>query len=1035
MIRLKQCMKRKCMYILGIWMFLSIPYAMGQQSQTVQGIIKDQTGQVLVGAGIRIVESSEPGTKSNEDGRYTINVAPGQTLQFSYVGYEPKKVLVTSEQTVIDIVFEMSKKQELQEVVVIGYGAVKKEDLTGSVVNVKMDDIKDVPTLSIDNALQGRVAGMDVMSTTGEPGSSATIRIRGTRSITADNEPLIVVDGVMDAVQSIADINATDIEDITILKDASSTAIYGSRGANGVIIITTKKGFNTPKPTIRMKTDYGIAQIPRYLDIMNATEFAQYYNDYAFNSTTFFTDLTPSSPMSDYPFPDPWAHGEGTNWTKAITRVAPYQDQSLSVSGGSNNSAYYSSFGYNNTDGIIRNSGAERYTFRFKVDYDLLKNVKVGYNLSFTKRDQDRNMAAIGGQQPWNAAIYLSPFIGPEDSFNPIYNNGQAINNPMHYINLGTNNEVLQTTGHVGYIQIKPMRNLEIKSQFSHWGTQTHDYRYESSLMPTKSEEEGGTAYRREYDVTTLLSETTASYKFQRNNLHFADALVGFTASDRRYNNLTLQGKGYLIDDNKWNNMNAIADKENYTASSTFEKVVKSSILGRFNYNFRNTYYITFTGRYDMASNFAANQKGGFFPSAAIKWSSKNESFMANISWLDELSFRLSAGRTGNDGIPPYRALGALASSTNGYLFDGSQPLMYYPSRLESKNLTWEKTDSYNAATDISLFRNRVNLTFEAYLSYTRDLLLTPQLPSHTGFSSKYANLGKTRNKGVELSVETRNIASPKFFWRTNFTFMRNKQMVDDIGQYSEVSVFNSYGNNVFMMYGYKAGYPLNALWGLQYEGVWHDQEEIIRNEKTKTYVSAAAAWYKPGYQKYLDVNQSGNIDSEDLIYLGNADPWLQGGLQNTFKYQKLSLGVYVAYSLGGKIYNISEQWLGSGSFSTNQYRYMLDAYHPIRNPNSNLPGAGNIDNLISSRMVHDATYVRLKNVSLGYVFNTKKVTKNIISDVTFTVAGENLYLWKKYNGFDPDVTTAGTSSTLRRIDNGAYPKARTVVFSLQLKY
>jgi len=294
-------------------MFLSIPYAMGQQIQTVQGIIKDQTGQVLVGAGIKIVESSEPGTKSNEEGRYTINVAPGQTLQFSYVGYEPKKALVTSEQMVIDIVFEMSKKQELQEVIVIGYGAVKKEDLTGSVVNIKMDDIKDVPTLSIDNALQGRVAGMDVMSTTGEPGSSATIRIRGTRSITADNEPLIVVDGVMDAVQSIADINATDIEDITILKDASSTAIYGSRGANGVIIITTKKGFNTPKPTIRLKTDQGISRIPRYLDIMNASEFAQYYNDYAFNSTTFFTDLTPSSPMSDYPFPDPWAHGAGTN--------------------------------------------------------------------------------------------------------------------------------------------------------------------------------------------------------------------------------------------------------------------------------------------------------------------------------------------------------------------------------------------------------------------------------------------------------------------------------------------------------------------------------------------------------------------------------------------------------------------------------------------------------------------------------------------------------------------------------------------------
>jgi TonB-linked SusC/RagA family outer membrane protein len=459
------------------------------------------------------------------------------------------------------------------------------------------------------------------------------------------------------------------------------------------------------------------------------------------------------------------------------------------------------------------------------------------------------------------------------------------------------------------------------------------------------------------------------------------------------------------------------------------------SLLSRFNYNYRNTYYFTFTGRYDKASNFAASYKGGFFPSGAFKWSSKNEEFLADVRWLDELSLRLSAGRTGNDGISAYRSLGAMSSSTSGYLFGGKQPLSYAPSRLESKNLSWEKTDLYNAALDLSFLKSRLNVTVEAYLSYTKDLLLTPKLPTHTGYSSRYENLGKTHNKGIEVSIESRNIVTPKFSWRTNFTFSHNEQMVDDIGTYDEVSVFQSYGNNVFMMYGYKAGYPLNALWGLQYEGIWHTQDEIARNEKTKTYISAAAAWYKPGYQKYLDVNQSGNIDSEDLVYLGNADPWLYGGLQNTFKYNRLSLSVYLAYSLGGKIYNISEQWLGSGSYSTNQYRYMLDAYHSERNPYSDLPGAGNIDNLISSRMVHDASFLRLKNVSLSYVFDTKKITKNIIRDLTFTASGENLYLWKNYNGFDPDVNSSGTSSTLRRIDNGAYPKSRTVIFSLQVRY
>ncbi|MDR2626623.1 MAG: SusC/RagA family TonB-linked outer membrane protein, partial [Dysgonamonadaceae bacterium] len=571
--------KTACM--LFVWMFLSASWLMAQQPLSViEGTIKDENGDPLTGAVVKVVNAPARGTVSDVDGRYSIRADAGETLRFSYVGYEAKDVKVANSKR-IDVVFDPSKQRELQEIVVIGYGQVKKQDLTGSVVNVKMDDIKDIPVLSIDNALQGRVSGMDVMSTTGEPGASTSIRIRGTRSITADNEPLIVVDGVMDAVQSIADINAADIADITILKDASSTAIYGSRGANGVIIITTKRGENVSKPTIRFKSDVGFAQIPRYLDIMNATEFAQYYNDYAYNSPNYRTDITPTSPMSAYPFPDPYIYGEGTNWTKEITRIAPYQDHSLSVSGGNNNTTYYASAGYNNTQGIIKNSGVERYTLRFKIDYDLFKNVKIGYSRSYTNKDQDINLAVIGGQQPWNAAIYLSPFLGVGDSYNAIYGNGQVINNPMHYIQLGTNNEVGISSADVGYIQIQAFRNMEIRSQLSYSAYNSHGYRYESGQMPTKSMEEGGTAYRREYEISTLLSETTATYKFQKGNRHFFDALVGITGSNWQYTNFTLQGKGYLIDENTWNNMNAIADKENYTASSTYENKVKMSLLSR----------------------------------------------------------------------------------------------------------------------------------------------------------------------------------------------------------------------------------------------------------------------------------------------------------------------------------------------------------------------------------------------------------------------------------------------------------------------
>lgn len=999
--------------------------------RTVTGTVIDTDGIPMPGTAV-IVSDGRSGTVTDTDGKFSVKVRPSDTLQFQFLGFKTVTLPVGSA-TAFNITMEQEEATALDEVVVIGYGQVAKKDLTGSVSTVKMSDIEGTPVLSVDNALQGRVAGADFLSTTGEPGATTTIRIRGTRSINASNEPLIVVDGVMDAIHDLNDLNMADIASISILKDASSTAIYGSRGANGVILITTKKGMGADgKPNITFKADMGFSQLPRRLDIMNATEFAIYRNDYAyFGTDANHPDVGPDTPLSGAVYPDPLSLGEGTDWIREITRTAMYSNYALSLSGSDKKSTYYASFSYNDTNGIIQDSGQQRFTGRISVDRQLFKWIRVGYTGSYTWRHNDQNKATIGGTNWWNGAQYLSPLIKPGDSYNPLYYSGQRINTPRVMIDMNTYFLERHSHNHAFTVKLEPVKNFTINSTLSYYLYQRHTYRYYPGTLPAKSENEGGEAYRAEWDENSFSWETTAGYRYSRNG-HSFDVLGGFSAYRFVSHDFNLSGKGYMDDAILWNNMNAVLDKETYSAGSSYSRKTKMSFYARVNYNWKSRYYLTVTGRYDGASNFAANNKWAFFPSAAFKWNISNEEFLKGCDWIDDLSLRLSAGMTGNDAISTYRSLAALSSTTGGYLFDGSQPVAFYRSRLDSPDLTWEKTAAYNLGIDWSMFKGRLNITAEAYMSTTSDLLMTLAVATQTGYSSRWTNIGVTSNKGVELAIESQNIVKPKFHWTTSLTLSHNSQMVNDIGSEEFISAYNSPGNNPYMMYGYVKGYPLNSLWGFKYGGTWKSAEERAENEVTKTYVSPSNT---DGGPRYYDINHDGVMSKEDLIYQGNADPFLYGGLQNTFYIHRFTLGVYFVYSLGGKIYNFSEIYMAGSQF-TNQYRYMLDAWHPVRNPESDIPRAGAKGDaaLPSDFMIHDATYVRLKSLSLSYTFDLKQKC-SWLRDITLGVTAENLYLWKKYNGFDPDVSSEGTSSTLRRMDLGAYPKPRTVVFSLQFRY
>lgn len=1006
----------------------------------VTGVVLDENNQPMPGAAVLLDGDTSHGVITDENGRYNITVPSTESvLRYEFLGYSPVKMMV-GKKTTLNVNLSPDTSF-LEEVVVIGFGETKKSDLTGSVSSVHMNNILQSPTLSADQALQGRIAGADIMSVSGDPTEGTSIRIRGSRSIEASNEPLIIVDGVMNAVTSLADINSSDIESISVLKDASSTAIYGAQGANGVIIVTTKTGENsTTRINVNLSVKAGFSQILRTLDVMNAEEFAHYNNErqlYAKTShpepgTGYYPDYT----NFNHKYADPAALGEGTDWIKAMTYLAPYQQYDFSLNGGTKKTNYYGSLSYSDNQGIILDTGNKRVAGKITLGHQFNKWLKLTYVNSTIYRKGLQNKANIGGTNVWNGVVYLSPVLTIEDTVNDLYNYGQGspFNNP--YISVKQSQKITETFSSFNMVmaRITPIKGMTIESKNSYYLVQNHQYRYYPGSLPAKAAANaGGEAQRVEQDTRQLSSDNTITYKNQFDKKHNLDVMGGFSIY---YNNKNYEGvtaKGLLVDALTWNDLSGITDKNNYSVSSYNTLVKRMSFLARANYNFKNRYYFTVTGRADGSSNFAANRKWGFFPSGAFKWNLSKEQWVRRLNFFQDLSLRLSAGRTGNDAIAAYTSLYSIDSSSAGYLIGGVQSTYHFPNRLASPDLTWETTDMYNAAIDIAMFKGRLKITAEAYYAMTKDLLLNVQKAQQTGFSSYRENLGKTSNKGLELSIETKNILKRKFSWTSEFTLAHNNQMVEDIGTEDFVSTYND--PKGYMMYGYVEGYPLNSLWGFQYGGVWHNYQEIEDNQVSRQFVDYYSE-NKPGRPRYVDQNHDGVLNTEDLVYLGNADPILYGGFQNNFNIFGVNLSLYLTYSLGGKIYNYSEFYM-AGTYCTNQYSYMKDGWHPLRNPESDIPapGCSGSSMLPSNFMVHDASYIRLKNISVSYPIDLRRISKKRLKTLTVGFNVDNVYLWTPYNGFDPDVSTSSDTSTIRRADVGAYPQSRKYIFSATLNF
>ncbi|MEO8712650.1 MAG: TonB-dependent receptor [Parafilimonas sp.] len=1000
-----------------------------QENKTITGTVTSQTGEPLSSVSVT-VKGTAAGVASNEKGEFTISAPANATLVFTHVGYKLQEIAVKN-QTVINIKLE-DENNELSQVVVIGYGTVKKSDLTGSVVSIKSDELKAVPVTSFDQALQGRAAGVQVTQLSGKPGAETSIRIRGTTSINASNEPLYVIDGMLvnsDAgdmstgitlgprIGALSAINPNDIESIEILKDASATAIYGSRGANGVVIITTKRG-KAGQGTVSFDTYYAQQDIAHEVKVLDASQYGNFVNDAKLNAN--------QTPV----YVNPKNLGVGTDWQGELFRTAPMANYQISFSGGDDKTKYAISGGYFDQDGIIINSNFKRYSFRANLDRELSKRLTVGNSITYARVSSNGVLTNAGTIVPGvvTAALLFNPILPVYDStvkggYTFENDRGTILGNPIadakEYNSVSTNSRFI---GNV-YARYKITPDLELKTSF---GVDAFTDR-ENSFGPNflkRTQASMGEASVGSVDGLTWLNENTLTYNKSWRDKHRINAVVGFTT--QKFNNESLFAYAFGFPDGRTGYHNIAAAENPQTPVNNESQWTLVSYLGRVNYTLSDKYLFTLTGRIDGSSKFAEGNKYGYFPSGAFAWRVSKEDFMQNIDAISDLKLRVSYGVIGNQAIPPYQSLalvgpygqGVFNSSAGSEVYTGMEPLSYV-----NKNLKWESTKQFDGGIDLGLFKQRITITADYYSKLTYDLLLSTPIPSTSGFTSTLLNVGNIQNKGVDLSVHSINTTGV-FQWSTSVNFSMNRNKVTNLNTSTDILLLNA-----SLL---KTGEPIGTFYGYIFDGIFQSDEEaakspvLVGQEPTSSNPEAIA---KAGDRKYRDINGDGKIDANDRTILGSAQPKFTWGLNNTLSYKNFDLSFFFQGSQGNKMANFN-------SFNllnfTGQNNVLADGglnrWTP-ENPENKYPRAlstGSLDvGIFSSAIVEDASYVRLKNVTLSYTLPRKILQRAKIQSIRIYVSGSNLWTLTNYTGYDPEANTYGQSTTLIGVDNGGYPQSK----------
>ncbi len=980
-------------------------------------VIDEATGEPLIGASVKL-KGTDQGTTTDAGGDFSLLVPDqGGTLVISYVGYEPREVSVrTAGNLTISLTMQAGS---VDEVVVVGYGSVKRSDLTGSVSSVSSEKITQVKGVSnVAQALQGQAAGVQVIQRSGQPGEGVTIKIRGTNSIQAGNEPLYVVDGLpLDFLS--AQLNPSDIESIEVLKDASSTAIYGSRGANGVIMITTKKG-KAGKARVSYNGYYGVQSLRKKMDLINAQEFAQLQNEVAANDGAAQV-WTPAQIDS--------LAGKGTDWQDLVYRNAPMQNHDISISGGNEGTRYYTSVGYFDQDGIIENSKFKRLSFRGNLDQKISEKLTANISLSLQHSNYFQNNyfnADGNGGVPFTTMV-MPPTQGIYDA-NGRYSVftgvswGQSNPYAMAKEEYRPNNS-MRILGNLtlAYAITDDLKLRVSAGVDNNWGKT--DYYAPSSLSLYVN----GGAFKNYNNSSTFVNENLLNYT-KSFNKHAIDLLGGITYQESQSENLNSGTfAGFLTDIYQNNNLASAGVKPTNT-NSGFSDNKLISYLGRVNYTFDGKYLVTFTGRYDGSSKFSTNHKYAFFPSGAVGWKISEEAFMQDVRAISNLKLRASYGISGNQAISPYQTLGQLV--TTNVTFDNTAATTYYSNSLENRSLKWETTSQFDIGVDLGLFNERIQLTADYYSKRTSDLLLNVSLPTSTGFGSVLQNLGETGNKGIEFQLMGRILTGRELGWTSTLNFTSNRTRLIDLGKdaqgapitYKEVGT----GGNWFPMI---IGNSMQQLYGYNVIGVYQSDAEAVDNgEPTK----------KAGNYKFQDTDGNGVVDGDDRIVLTNFEPKFTFGFSNNLSYKNFNLSILLVGSYGNDIanefrkYNITlnGKWVPSREAYENRWEAGKGA-NLFDKPSEN--SGNDIRDYANSLWVEDGSYLRMRDITLSYDFPAPVLGSLKISSLQVYISGQNLITLTNYSGYDPEASWQ--SATINGWDRGNYPGTKAVTGGVKVNF
>lgn len=1009
-------------------------------SKIITGTVTTSSGSALQGANVA-VKTGTYGTVTDENGRFSLTVPEGKyILVISYTGYITKEV---PDEGASPLAVRLTENPgELSNVVVIGYGTARKSDLTGSVVSIKADELKAVPVTSLDQALQGRAAGVQVTQISGKPGAETSIRIRGTSSINAGNEPLYVIDGMLinsdggdvsaggtrgPRISPLSSINPGDIESVEILKDASATAIYGSRGANGVVLITTKRG-RSGKGTLTFETYFGIQTVANKLKLLNAAEFADLVNDAKLNAG--------QTPV----YVNPPNLGEGTDWQDELMRQAPMANYQLSFSGGDDKTKYAITGSYFDQKGIIYNSNFKRFSFRTNLERKLSDKLVVGNTLSYS-RISTLGVLTNGGQivpGVVTSALLFNPVLPVYDStVNGGYtfenDRGKVLGNPVAEAKEFTSTTILsRVLGNV-FARYSFTRNLEFRTSFG-IDAFTNE---ESSFGPNflkRTQASNGEASLGKTTGLTWLNENTLSYNNTFKSVHAVNAVVGYTLQQFRNDKLFIYAFDFPDNRTGYHNIAAaLKPQKPYNAESEWSMV---SYLGRVNYTFDNKYLLTLTGRIDGSSKFAEGKKYGFFPSGAFAWRVSREKFMQPLKAVSDLKLRLSYGVIGNQAIPPYQSLalvgpygeGTFNTGSGTEVYTGQEPLSYV-----NKDLKWETTRQFDAGIDLSLFGNRITFTADYYKKKTFDLLLSSPIPLTSGFYTTLLNIGNIENHGIDLDLRTINIKGA-VEWTSGINFSVNRNKITNLNSETDVIL-----QNAILL---RKGEAIGTFYGYIFDGIFQSDDEaanspvLVGQEPTSSNPASRA---KAGDRKYRDINKDGKIDASDRTIIGNSQPKFTFGFNNAVSYKNVELSFFFQGSYGNKLANFNNYDLLNFTGQNNVLAEAgLDRWSP-ENHSTKYPralAAGSLDQgIFSSAIAEDASYLRLKNITLSYTVPGNVAARVKMSNLRVYLSGSNLWTLTKYSGYDPEANTFGQSTTLVGLDLGGYPQTRILQVGLSASF